>query len=96
MTCIIDSLFYKLLVHVCLFHALYCDVVNSGDGGVRGGANNNFHLMKGGVTHIFLMLEGGVKHFFRMICKTSQLSLKVYIASSLNGGRVDEALTSTS
>jgi hypothetical protein len=37
MTCIIDSLFYKLLVHVCLFHALYCDVVNSGDGGVRGG-----------------------------------------------------------
>ena len=50
----------------------------------EGGVNNNFHLMKGGVTHIFLMLEGGVKHFFRMICKTSQLSLKVYIASSLN------------
>ena len=52
MTCIIDSLFYNLLVHVCLFHALYCEVVNSGDGGVRG-VNNNFHLMKGGNTYFF-------------------------------------------
>ena len=33
MTCIIDSLFYNLLVHVCLFHGLYCEVLNSGDGG---------------------------------------------------------------
>ena len=35
MTCIIDSLFYDLLVHVCLFHALYCELINSEDSGVR-------------------------------------------------------------
>ena len=53
MMCTIDSLFYDLLVHVYLFHVLYFEVVNSGDGGARG-VNTNFYLMDGeGVTHIF-------------------------------------------
>ena len=65
MTCINDSLFYDVHIHVCMFHTLYCDVVNSGEGGVEcvGLLSINFYLMEGG-GHIFFSMQEGCKTFF--------------------------------